>query len=147
MSLLTRFDAAARGRWTPQAITIIDTMHPALREVLLEVGRTMDVLVIAGYRSREEQDALKRDGQSLHGWPNSLHNRLPALAMDIAPYPAGEDSPERMAYLAGCVLQQARAFGFRLAWAADADADHIFNAESFSPPVWRHFRLVESWRL
>ncbi len=47
----------------------------------------MDFSVITGFRTKEEQDKAFAEGNSEKIWPNSLHNRTPSLAVDLAPYP------------------------------------------------------------
>lgn len=46
-----------------------------------------DITVLCGYRGKAEQDKAFRDGASKLLYPHSKHNRVPALAVDIAPFP------------------------------------------------------------
>lgn len=144
MSLYTKYDRGAAKLWTPGATRILDTLHVGLREVLIAVGRHADILLIEGYRDRSRQEEMAASRESIHEWPNSAHNRLPAAAVDIAPYPAGSDSAVRAALLAGRIMQQGRAMGVWIIWAGDPDGDNIFLAENFKHEIWRHFRLHES---
>jgi len=52
-----------------------------------KVPGVSDMTVLCGYRGEAEQnDAFKR-GTSKLQYPKSKHNRIPALAVDVAPYP------------------------------------------------------------
>jgi peptidoglycan LD-endopeptidase CwlK len=61
--------------------------HPDLQRIAHELIKEMDVTVLCGHRSKEEQDKAFNSGYSKLRWPLSKHNQTPALAMDLAPYP------------------------------------------------------------
>lgn len=46
-----------------------------------------DLAVLCGYRGEKEQNEAFAKGTSKLKWPNSKHNHLPSLAVDLAPYP------------------------------------------------------------
>lgn len=46
-----------------------------------------DLTVLCGYRGEAEQNDAFRRGTSKLQFPNSKHNKVPALAVDLAPYP------------------------------------------------------------
>lgn len=45
-----------------------------------------DHSVITGHRTEEEQNQKVEQGLSQVRWPNSKHNTMPSIAVDIAPY-------------------------------------------------------------
>lgn len=46
-----------------------------------------DITVLCGYRGEKEQNEAFRIGTSKLQYPKSKHNKVPALAVDLAPYP------------------------------------------------------------
>ena len=63
------------------------TCHPDLRAVCEELIKYIDFSVLCGHRRKAEQEQAVADGKSRAVWPTSAHNKLPSLAVDIAPYP------------------------------------------------------------
>jgi hypothetical protein len=54
--------------------------------------RTLDVSpidfkILCGHREEKEQNEAFNKGNSKLKWPQSKHNSLPSLAVDIAPFP------------------------------------------------------------
>lgn len=46
-----------------------------------------DITVLCGFRGQYDQNLAYDRGKSKLRWPNSAHNKTPALAVDAAPYP------------------------------------------------------------
>lgn len=46
-----------------------------------------DITVLCGFRGEKEQNEAYAKKASKLQWPNSKHNKLPSLAVDMAPYP------------------------------------------------------------
>jgi len=61
--------------------------HPDLQRIAQELIKEMDVTVLCGHRTKEEQDKCYALGTSKLKWPKSKHNKVPSLAIDIVPYP------------------------------------------------------------
>ena len=63
------------------------TCHPDIRHVCEQLIKTFDFSVSCGYRGKADQDAAYKQGNSKVRFPNSAHNKLPSLAVDLVPYP------------------------------------------------------------
>jgi len=70
--------------------------QPELRRLVSEVSEGVDrgecpgvndIAVLCGFRGEKEQNAAYAKKASRLQWPNSKHNKLPSLAVDMAPYP------------------------------------------------------------
>ena len=72
-----------------RSLNRLDTCHPDLIALMVEVIRTVDISVLEGHRGEERQNALKAEGKSQLSWPRSKHNQSPSLAVDVAPYITG----------------------------------------------------------
>lgn len=113
-------------------------VHPRLQQVCREAIKRIEFAVVCGYRSRDSQFNLFKQGREERGgrWvivdrskvvtylygrtKMSKHNAWPARAVDLVPCgrngkPTWDDTPafER---LAGIMLDEARVFGLPLTW-------------------------------
>lgn len=73
-----------------------------------------DLTVLCGYRGKAEQDKAFRDGASKLLYPHSKHNRVPAMAVDIAPFPLDWQNTARFEAVRKLVLERASALGIRI---------------------------------
>ena len=118
----------------------LNTCHPALREVFLEVIKHIDCTVISGHRGQREQDQLKKKGKSQLSFPQSKHNEKPSDAIDVAPYPS-LFSDDRMFYvLGGFVMCVASQLDLRVRWGADFNQNWKFD-DNFKD--LGHFELID----
>ncbi|MEK0324566.1 MAG: hypothetical protein QQN63_02585 [Nitrosopumilus sp.] len=154
-------------RYGSASLTRLHTCHGDLQRIAnqaLSLG-IMDISVICGHRTEKEQDALYPKFTSVK-WPDSNHNPLPSLAIDLAPYHSVygylsgrreqvEDIARREnrdyleAYcfiqseyhrLSGIVLSCARHLKIELRWGGDWDSDsNVLNQTFIDLP---HFELV-----
>ena len=76
----------------------------------------VDFSIVTGHRTKEKQDSLYPKYTKVK-WPNSKHNTMPSIAIDIAPYikPYGvifgnSDDIAEMKRLRGCTTAEANAF-------------------------------------
>lgn len=65
----------------------LKSCHPDIVRVCEELIKQYDFSVLEGYRGEKEQNKAFDKGTSGVRYPNSAHNKTPALAVDIAPYP------------------------------------------------------------
>ena len=74
-----------------------------------------------------EQNEYYRTGRSQIEWPDSKHNKDPALAFDLAPWIPGRGIPwndrASFCYLAGRIMGEADRQGVELTWGGDWDKD------------------------
>lgn len=107
----------------------------------LDRRRTFDFTVSCGHRGEADQEAAVRDGKSTKHWPDSLHNRLPALAVDLAPYPTDWADSLAFARLAGYVLAVADDLDIELRWGGDWNGNGRTRDERLVDAP--HFELTE----
>ena len=63
----------------------LNTCHKNIIEICNEAIHFVDFSIITGHRTLEEQNALYPKYTKLK-WPDGKHNKLPSLAVDVAPY-------------------------------------------------------------
>lgn len=103
----------------------------------------MDITILQGYRSLEEQRELFREGKTKINGVEQLsnHNHTPSLAVDIAPWPIDWHDMERFRFLGGIILGVAGCRGLRVRWGGDWDGDGSFRDQTFNDLP--HFELLE----
>jgi peptidoglycan L-alanyl-D-glutamate endopeptidase CwlK len=82
--------------------------HADLQILFNEVIKYFDCKIICGFRNELDQNKAFEDGYSKLKYPNSKHNQVPSLAVDVVPYPIDWKDVNRMRFFAGFVLGIAR---------------------------------------
>ncbi len=128
----------------------LESCHPDLRRVFMEVIRHVDCTIIVGHRGEADQNAAYASGTSTKVWPYSMHNRVPSLAVDAAPYPidwGNTGTPTQRAsaiarfrMFSGFVLGVAAGMGIKLRSGGDWDMDFDLSDQKFVDLP--HFELV-----
>lgn len=137
-------------RFGSASTTKLQTCHPTLQHLMHAVmaKQLMDFSVIYGHRDEAAQNTAYRTGASKKRWPDSKHNSLPSIAVDIAPYPIRwgyRDDPRRIKAisnfyrLAGIVLATAREMDIPIRWGGDWNMDGDIYDNDFDDLV--HFEL------
>ena len=70
---------------TPLSRKRLNSCHSLLQTLVAEVNKVMFVNVSVGYREKAEQDKAFSEGKSKLKYPQSKHNQIPSLAVDIYP--------------------------------------------------------------
>lgn len=114
-------------KWGPRSRRVYGQIHPTLQEMCdFILQECADVSLITGHRTASEQDALYPTYTKVK-WPNSKHNSVPSLAVDLQPYPYPADNEtklrQQLAYIAGRVIQWAKQKGYDIRWGGDWDQD------------------------
>lgn len=119
----------------------LGTCDDRLQLIFNEVIKQFDCSILQGHRGEEEQNEKYRNGLSKVQYPNSKHNSLPSLAVDVAPYPIDWNDRERFCYFAGYVKGIASSLGIKLRWGGDWDRDTQVKDNNFDDLP--HFELVD----
>ncbi len=123
----------------------LESCDQRLQDILNEVINYVDCSVLCGHRNEEDQNAAVARGNSKASWPNGRHNKLPSLAVDVAPYDRKIkggipwDDYERLTLFAGFVIGIAQSQGHRLTWGNDWDRDFKTSDTEFRD--YPHFEL------
>lgn len=103
-----------------------------LQQICYIAIEIMDFTVITGYRTKEEQEKAFAEGKSKLNWPDGKHNKMPAMAVDIAPYPMDWNDTARFYLLAGIMLGISRELGIKLRWGGDWNGDFNLKDNKFN---------------
>lgn len=92
--------------WSSKSKARLDTCHNDLQILANEVIKVHDCSVFEGFRNEEKQNKYYANGTSRVKFPNGKHNKMPSMAIDLAPYKPGHDpyDMENVLYFAGIVL-------------------------------------------
>jgi len=69
----------------------LETCHADLIVLFNIVVLYYDCSVIDGYRVKAKQDLYYKTGASKSKYPDSKHNSIPSMAVDVVPYIPGKD--------------------------------------------------------
>jgi len=119
----------------------LSSVHPLLIELFEEVVKKYDCSVLCGHRNEADQMAAynSHPRRSKCVWPESKHNSLPSLAVDVAPYPIDWDDLHRFRRFAWYVKGVADAKGIPIRMGADWDGDNNIDDQTFHDTP--HFEL------
>ena len=92
-------------------IRLQEIMHQALKE--------MDFSVLCGHRNEIDQNYAFDNGFSKLRWPLSKHNKLPAEAVDVAPYPINWNDTLRFVELSKIIKGVASGLMIEIIWGGD----------------------------
>ena len=115
-----------------------DERLQALAEAVLQIH---DCSVLTGHRSENAQNQAYVEGYSTIQWPYSKHNKLPSLAIDLAPFPIDWENTKRFYYFAGIVMGVAKQMNLPIRWGGDWDMDNDLDDSNFLDLV--HFEIKE----
>jgi peptidoglycan L-alanyl-D-glutamate endopeptidase CwlK len=120
----------------------LETCHEDLQRLFNEVIKHFDCSVICGYRGQEEQDKAYHNGQSKLKFPESKHNQMPSLAVDVVPYPIDWSDHERFYMFVGIVRGIAAMMNIPIRCGADWDGDMEIKDQNFHDLP--HFELIKT---
>ncbi len=94
------------NKWGTNSKRHWKTLCPDLQLLSDTVLQIHDCSLIDGHRGEFRQNKYYEDGTSSVKWPNSMHNKLPSQAMDLAPYLPGVNpyDHEHVLQFSGIVL-------------------------------------------
>ncbi len=136
----------------------LSTCDNGLQQIFNEVIKKFDCRVIYGHRSTTEQSELFKQGRSYikDEWvitdrlkvvtycdgfkKKSLHNYMPAQAIDVLPFPVDYKDTKRICYFAGWVMATADRLNIPLKWGGDFNNNTKVKDESFAD--LGHFELI-----
>jgi peptidoglycan LD-endopeptidase CwlK len=119
----------------------LSSCHPDLQRLFNEVIKYYDCTILEGYRSDEDQLKAFNTGKSKIK-SGGMHNKMPSLAVDVAPYPVDWNDKNKFYHFAGFVQGIAKMMNIKIRWGGDWDSDNnLKNQTFFDLP---HFELIES---
>lgn len=101
------------------------TCDPRLQDLMNEVIKETDIIIICGHRNKDEQNLAFIQGNSKLNYPKSRHNSLPSQAVDIAPYPLDWNDLEAFRELAIIVKEKAEELGIDIEWGGECFGSFI----------------------
>lgn len=119
----------------------LQTCTQELQELITEVSTRIEIAVLCGHRTEEDQEKAKEGGFSKVSWPNSKHNALPSNAVDISPYPLDWSNLDDFKEVYDVVMEVAKEKGLRIRAGADFDMDGDLTNNRFQD--WPHYELID----
>lgn len=128
-------------KFSERSLRLLSTADERLQRLFQEVVKTYDCTILCGHRGKEDQEEAYRAGKSKVLWPHSKHNRMPSLAVDVAPFPVDWQDLRRFYMFAGYVKRTAEQMGIPIRMGADWDGDFEIKDQSFHDLP--HFELLD----
>ena len=128
-------------RYSKKSEQKLKTCHPELQALFAEVIKYVDCTILDGHRDKAQQDRLYNLGRSRVMYPDSRHNELPSMAVDVAPYPIDWNDLARFYYFGGIVVGIAFEMGVSLRWGGDWDKDMQVKDQNFNDLP--HFEILK----
>lgn len=124
-----------------KSLANLSQLHPLLQQICIEAIKEIDFTILDAQRGRAEQELAFRQKRSKARFGQSAHNYVPAVSMDVAPYPIDFDDLDRFKELAKVIMRIARELGIKLRWGGD------WNMDGSTSDGWDfpHFEL-HPWR-
>lgn len=116
------------------------TCHPDLQAVCNELIKQYDFSVLEGRRGEKAQNLAYKQGKSQVKYPHSAHNKIPSLAVDLAPYPIDWDNISRfneMIIRFDTVANMLRAEGV-------ISSDFVYGGKWATLKDWPHIEIKEN---
>ena len=121
--------------------------HIDLQLIFRSILHSIDHTIIEGYRNQVTQEQYFKEGKSKVHYPAGKHNKMPSMAVDVAPFPIDWEDHLRFTYFAGFVM--ATAYQLKASnhlihtvrWGGDWNMDMNFANNKFNDLV--HFELIE----
>lgn len=126
--------------FSKKSVDRLETCDHRIQMVLKRAITRYDFTVLCGHRNKQEQnDAFERGASKLR-WPQSKHNRVPSMAVDVAPFPIDWDNLDRFRELAAVIMDEANKLGIKLRWGGDFNMNGKPDDKFIDMP---HFELIE----
>ena len=131
--------------FSDRSLSKLETCHEDLQTLFKVVVDSYDCSIICGHRDQESQEQAVRDGFSKVNFPNSQHNSLPSMAVDVVPYPVDWQDTNRFYHFGGYVkavaeqLLAENVISHEIRWGGDWDRDTDLNDQTFMDLV--HWEL------
>lgn len=126
-------------RYSGRSRARLDDCHPSLQVLFDEVIKHIDCIILVGHRGMVDQNNAYHGGLSQLKYPQSKHNSVPAMAVDVAPYPLDWKDTKGFYYFAGIVKGIASQLDINIRWGGDWDSDNDLNDQTFMDLI--HFEL------
>lgn len=120
--------------FSKSSLNKLGTLHPDLQRLLNEAIKHIDFTVVCGFRGENEQNKAVAKGKSKLSWPNSKHNKVPSLAVDVMPYYRDGirwSDTEGLYYFVGVLKGLSILMGIPLRVGIDWDGDNDMHNQSF----------------
>jgi len=130
------------NEFSKRSMKHLSMADPLLIALFRKVLKVHDCSILCGYRDAADQNRLLKRGLSKLQFPNSKHNQIPSLAVDVAPYPHTTwTDMKRFYHFIGIVKGIASEMDIKIRCGNDWDMDNDLDDQKFNDLI--HFELVE----
>ncbi len=121
--------------WGTKSEKVYNELDESLQRIVTRVrDEVCDISLLEGHRPKIRQEAMFITGMSEVHWPDSKHNALPALAVDLQPYPFSKRKEKQwaqLAYMAAHAIRIALEEGVVIRWGGDWNENGDLTDQKF----------------
>jgi peptidoglycan L-alanyl-D-glutamate endopeptidase CwlK len=105
--------------FSQKSLNILNQSYEDLIKLFKEVIKEYDCTIICAYRGQADQEAAYNAGMSHAHFKQSPHNFIPALAVDVVPYPTLWSDKNKLRELSEVVKKKANELDINIVWGGD----------------------------
>ncbi len=129
---------------SPNSLDKLSQCYYELQRLVRTVSERMSLIVSCGHRGEVEQNRAYIEGKSKLQFPNSKHNTLPSLAVDIEPLKRSKidwNDKVMFYYFAGYVMAVADLIDVKIRWGGNWNMNDDLHDQTFNDLC--HFEVRE----
>lgn len=122
-----------------RSVERLNTIRMDLRQVCFKAFETMpfDVTVLEGYRTKERQDQLFKEGKT----KVKVSRHQSGFAVDLCPYPVDWNDTDRFKIMAQHMFDAAKELGITIRWGGNWSRNNITDKPPSSFVDMPHFEI------
>jgi len=128
------------AKFSKTSLNRLYSCHQDIQKICFKAITIFDFSVLCGYRNKRDQTKAYKQKKSQLQYPNSKHNIVPSIAIDLAPYPIDWEDNNRFIYLAGHLMGIALELNIQLRWGGNWKKDNNLKNNGFND--YAHFELI-----
>ena len=106
-------------KFSKRSLNNLKEADEQLQRLFKEVIKEIDCVVICGHRGKASQNKAYYSGHSKLKFPQSKHNKMPSMAVDVCPYPINWNDITSFKILGRVVKRKAKELGISISWGGD----------------------------
>lgn len=118
-------------KFSAKSLALLGECDERLKLLCHEVLKVMDISIICAYRNEADQNKAYDEKKSKLKYPNSKHNKVPSLAVDVCPSPIDWNDHKRFYLMMGVFKAKADSLGIKIRCGGDFNNDNNLQNDGF----------------
>lgn len=118
-------------KFSEKSLKLLEDCDERLQALCHEVIKVMDISIICAYRNEADQNKAFAEKKSKLKYPDSKHNKIPSLAVDVCPSPVDWSDESRFYLMMGVFKAKADSLGIKIRLGGDWNSDNNLVNDGF----------------